>query len=101
MKESMSTHFQMTPYDPYGNLGDGKSNRRFRTVGINRTSQTAILYKFVQIVLMIQQGFNGSLMGQCLLRRPFLSLRKWKQLQRTLPTLQRRFQRIPSTGQAD
>ena len=39
----MSTHYQFTPYDPYGNLGDGKSNRRFRTVGINRTSQTAIL----------------------------------------------------------
>ena len=43
VKESMSTHFQFTPYDPYGNQGDGKSNRRFRTVGINRTSQTAIL----------------------------------------------------------
>ncbi len=45
--------YQFTPYDPYGNLGDGKSV--VSGYGrINRTSQPAILA--VQIVLMIQQN---------------------------------------------
>ena len=56
-------------------------------------------YKFVQIVRMIQQEFSGYRMGQCHLQRLYHSLHKWTQRLRILPIQQRRFQRIPSTGQ--
>ena len=43
VKYVLSTHYQDTIYDPYGPEGDHVSQRTFRTIGINRTSQTAIL----------------------------------------------------------
>lgn len=33
----LSSHFEGTPYDPYGNLGTPESRHRYRTIGINRT----------------------------------------------------------------
>ena len=39
----MSLHYQDTPYDPYGPQGDAVSQRQFRPIGINRTSQIALL----------------------------------------------------------
>ena len=43
VKYVLSNHYQDTIYDPYGPEGDHVSQRTFRTIGINRTSQTAIL----------------------------------------------------------
>ena len=43
VKYVLSNHYQDTLYDPYGPEGDQVSQRTFRTIGINRTSQTAIL----------------------------------------------------------
>ena len=43
VKYVLSNHYQDTIYDPYGPEGDHVSHRTFRTIGINRTSQTAIL----------------------------------------------------------
>ena len=43
VKYVLSDHYQDTIYDPYGPEGDHVSQRTFRTIGINRTSQTAIL----------------------------------------------------------
>lgn len=43
VKYVLSNHYQDTIYDPYGPEGDSVSQRTFRTIGINRTSQTAIL----------------------------------------------------------
>ena len=43
VKYVLSSHYQDSPYDPYGAEGDHHSRRAFRTIGINRTSQTAIL----------------------------------------------------------
>lgn len=43
VKYVLSSHYQDTLYDPYGPEGDQVSQRTFRTIGINRTSQTAIL----------------------------------------------------------
>ncbi len=39
----MSSHYQDTVYDPYGSEGTPVSKKTFRPIGINRTSQTAIL----------------------------------------------------------
>ena len=33
----MSSHFEDTPYDPYGTLGTPESRHRYRPIGINRT----------------------------------------------------------------
>lgn len=33
----MSSHFEGTPYDPYGTLGTAESRHRYRPIGINRT----------------------------------------------------------------
>ena len=33
----MSSHFEGTPYDPYGTLGTSESRHRYRPIGINRT----------------------------------------------------------------
>lgn len=43
VKYVLSNHYQDTIYDPYGPEGGHVSQRTFRTIGINRTSQTAIL----------------------------------------------------------
>lgn len=43
VKYVLSNHYQDTIYDPYGPEGTAQSQRTFRTIGINRTSQTAIL----------------------------------------------------------
>ena len=43
VKYVLSHHYQDTVYDPYGPEGDVTTQRSFRTIGINRTSQTAIL----------------------------------------------------------
>lgn len=43
VKYVLSLHYQDTPYDPYGPQGDAMSLRQFRPIGINRTSQTALL----------------------------------------------------------
>ena len=43
VKYVLSLHYQDTPYDPHGPQGDAMSLRQFRPIGINRTSQTALL----------------------------------------------------------
>ena len=43
VKYVLSSHYQDSPYDPYGLEGSHHSQRTFRTIGINRTSQTSIL----------------------------------------------------------
>ena len=43
VKYVLSSHYQDSPYDPYGLEGTHHSQRTFRTIGINRTSQTSIL----------------------------------------------------------
>ena len=37
VKYVLSSHYQGTPYDPYGKLGDQHSRHMFRPIGINRT----------------------------------------------------------------
>lgn len=43
VKYVLSNHYQDTEFDPYGPEGNKVTQRAFRTIGINRTSQTAIL----------------------------------------------------------
>lgn len=43
VKYVLSNHYQDTIFDPYGPEGDTVSQKAFRPIGINRTSQTAIL----------------------------------------------------------
>ncbi|WP_057490967.1 C69 family dipeptidase [Streptococcus orisasini] len=43
IKYVLSNHYQDTAFDPYGPEGDQISRTAFRTIGINRTSQTALL----------------------------------------------------------
>ncbi|MEY8435686.1 C69 family dipeptidase [Streptococcus hyointestinalis] len=43
VKYVLSNHYQDTIFDPYGPEGDAVSQKAFRPIGINRTSQTAIL----------------------------------------------------------
>ena len=43
VKYILSSHYQETPYDPYGTHGDGSRRGIYRTIGINRTDVLAIL----------------------------------------------------------
>ncbi|MGT2843936.1 C69 family dipeptidase [Streptococcus hongkongensis] len=43
IKYVLSSHYQDTIFDPYGPEGDKVSQKSFRPIGINRTSQTSIL----------------------------------------------------------
>ncbi|RSX53605.1 pepD Dipeptidase A [Bifidobacterium goeldii] len=43
IKYVLSSHFQGTPYDPYGHLGDEHTRRMYRPIGINRQSQLAVM----------------------------------------------------------
>ncbi|MFR0569732.1 C69 family dipeptidase [Bifidobacterium apri] len=39
----MASHFEDTPYDPYGTRGTDETRRRYRPIGINRTGQMGLL----------------------------------------------------------
>lgn len=39
----MSSHFEGTPYDPYGTLGTDETRHRYRPIGINRTGHMVAL----------------------------------------------------------
>lgn len=43
IKYVLSGHYQGTPYDPYGKLGDEHTRHMYRPIGINRQSQLAVL----------------------------------------------------------
>ncbi len=43
VKDVLSSHYEDTPYDPYGNHGTPETRRRYRPIGINRNSQLAVL----------------------------------------------------------
>lgn len=43
VKYVLSSHYQGTPYDPYGILGDQHSRHMFRPIGINRQSQLSVM----------------------------------------------------------
>ncbi len=43
VKYVLSSHYQGTPYDPYGKLGDEHSRHMYRPIGINRQSQLAVI----------------------------------------------------------
>lgn len=43
VKYVLSSHYQGTPYDPYGRLGDEHTRHMFRPIGINRQSQLAVM----------------------------------------------------------
>ena len=43
VKDVLSSHYEGTPYDPYGNLGTPEQAHRYRPIGINRNSQLAVL----------------------------------------------------------
>ncbi len=39
----MASHFEDTPYDPYGTRGTDETRHRYRPIGINRTGQMGLL----------------------------------------------------------
>lgn len=43
VKYILSSHYQETPFDPYGTGGDDMSRTRFRPIGINRTNHLAAM----------------------------------------------------------
>ncbi|KFI54483.1 C69 family dipeptidase [Bifidobacterium callitrichos] len=43
IKYVLSGHYQGTPYDPYGKLGDEHTRHMYRPIGINRQSQLAVM----------------------------------------------------------
>ncbi|MBT1177604.1 C69 family dipeptidase [Bifidobacterium callimiconis] len=43
VKYVLSSHYQGTPYDPYGTLGDEHTRGSLRPIGINRQSQLAVM----------------------------------------------------------
>ncbi len=43
VKYILSSHYQETPFDPYGSRGDTASRTRFRPIGINRTNHLAVM----------------------------------------------------------
>ena len=43
VKYVLSLHYQGTPYDPYGRMGDERTRGAYRPIGINRNGQLAVL----------------------------------------------------------
>ena len=43
IKYVLSGHYQGTPYDPYGKLGDEHTRHMMRSIGINRQSELAVM----------------------------------------------------------
>lgn len=67
VKDVLSCHFEGTPFDPYGNLGTEEERHRYRTIGINRQNQLAVLEtrpdapelcRYVQWIAFSSMPFN-------------------------------------------
>lgn len=43
VKYVLSSHYQGTPFDPYGHMGDDHTRNKYRSIGINRQSQLAVM----------------------------------------------------------
>ena len=43
VKYLLSSHYQGTPYDPYGSLGDERTRRLLRPIGVNRTCELSVM----------------------------------------------------------
>ena len=43
IKYVLSSHYQGTPFDPYGQLGDERTRHMYRPIGINRQSQLSVM----------------------------------------------------------
>ena len=43
IKDVLSSHYEGTPFDPYGELGTLEQRRRYRPIGINRQSQLSAM----------------------------------------------------------
>ena len=43
VKYVLSSHYQGTPFDPYGQLGDDRTRHLYRPIGINRQSQLSVM----------------------------------------------------------
>ena len=43
VKDVLSSHYEGTPFDPYGDLGTPEQRRRYRPIGINRQSELAVI----------------------------------------------------------
>ena len=43
IKDVLSSHYEGTPFDPYGELGTPEQRRRYRPIGINRQSQLSAM----------------------------------------------------------
>lgn len=98
VKYVLSNHYQDTEFDPYGPEGNAVTQRAFRTIGINRTSQTAIL-QLRQTNRTIPQEFNGWHTVQCHLEQWCHSLLKFQRHQPILPILAKMSQQPHSIGQ--
>ena len=43
VKQVLSSHYQDTPYDPYGTRGNELTRKYYRTIGINRNNECALI----------------------------------------------------------
>lgn len=43
VKDVLSSHYEGTPFDPYGEIGTPEQRRRYRPIGINRQSQLSVI----------------------------------------------------------
>ena len=43
VKDVLSSHYEGTPFDPYGDLGTPEQRRHYRPIGINRQGQLAVI----------------------------------------------------------
>lgn len=67
IKYVLSSHYQGTPFDPYGKRGDQNTRDRYRPIGINRQSELSVMeirpdkpaaYAAVQWISMGSNPFN-------------------------------------------
>ena len=67
IKYVLSSHYQGTPYDPYGKLGDEHTRHLYRPIGINRQSQLSVMqirpyrpqaYRAIQWIAYGSNPFN-------------------------------------------
>ena len=68
VKYVLSSHYQGTPFDPYASYGDKSMKGAYRSIGINRNSQLAVLqlrpyaqpaYRAVQWMAFGSNSFNA------------------------------------------
>lgn len=100
VKYVLSSHYQGTPYDPYGAYGDPGQRGMYRSIGINR-NDLLVWYISARSMERMPMYWNGLRMVPMPLMPWCRFMHRWRKLRNMWPIRQQKFLRIILLGKPD